>query len=128
VRPMFEADAEAVNRLYAESQFAFDWPKWPSKEYESVLLAVDKQDSPLMLCAAVKRVELYLLARNCDPFTKLEALTLIDRAMRDEMAAKGITKGYAFLQPSVELPFGRRLQRDFGWDMRRDPVYIVRGG
>lgn len=120
-------DLPVIEQMYADSAFCFDWPQWPDPQYENATVVVDDCDRPIMLCAAVKRVELYLLAGDADPYLKLEALSLLHETVRREMAAKGIKKGFAFLQPGIAKAFGRRLERMFRWEFRNDPVYLIRG-
>ena len=126
-RPLEPRDLPAIERMYATSPFCCDWPKWPNAQFEDVTVVVDENDAPVMMCAAVKRVELYLLATEGDPFLKLEALSLLHTEVSRNLVAKGIKVGFARLQPAIARSFGRRLVDLFHWERSEQPVYLIRG-
>lgn len=124
VRPLRESDLPALKRMAEAS--GYPYPDLSNPMIESVFVVEGENGQIVMACAAERIVQLYLFASpetvkngqengQMHPAVKLHALRLLHDAMAPGLRAKGYTEANAFIPPSIDKAFGRRLSRTFGW-------------
>lgn len=126
VRPIKDSDLPALRQMYEASGFGYQFPDFKSGMFEAIAVVVDDNDKPIMVAAAERIVQLYLLRGEiAHPAAALGAIRLLHEALRPALKAKGYREAEAFLPPAIAKNFGRRLMRSFGW-LKNWPSYCVR--
>lgn len=83
---------------------------------EAISVVVDEKDRPIMACAVERIIQGYLFTSNQGhPAMRLHAMRLLHQEMAGKLRSLGYNSCEAFLPPKLELSFGKRLERCFGW-------------
>ena len=116
VREYQDGDLERLKELHRNSGLGYDLPQSLSSEEFFARYVVEDGKSVVMAALLRATCEPYLLVdghwRN--PAWRFEALQRVEGVCRQAAQDRGIREAHAFLPPSMEKRFGRRLIR-MGW-------------
>lgn len=116
VRGLQFKDIPAIRKMYEESGFAYDFPDFYDPMFEGASVVVDDNDNPIMMAAAERIVQLYLICdKTGHPAARLHAIRLLHEDLRPKLAAKGYRSAEAFIPPQIEKTFSKRLAKTFNW-------------
>jgi hypothetical protein len=114
IRTLENSDLPILAAMAEKSQFPYPDPQSP--KVEAVFVVTDDDGKPIMACAALAIVELYLFCDDeFDTYEKLHALRLLHEQMGKTLIEKGWCEVNCFIPPQIALRFGRRLERTFAW-------------
>jgi len=104
-----------LERIHAAQGHSYPFPDL--EKFVGVVVAVDENDVPVQAIAARPTVELYLIGDPNwrTPKWRLLVVEALFHRITDVLRSLGYTDCHAWLPPSVERAFGRRMERDFGW-------------
>ena len=119
IREYNEGDLEALQRMHAQSGFAYTFPNLGDPLFVSKLVLSDEHGLPKMAALARLTCEMYLLidrrgSRAGDARTRYAELVEIHRAGEKDLLRKGLEDAHAWLPPPIARRFGRRLA-SLGW-------------
>ena len=112
IRPAIPEDYESIKEIYLKMGFDYTLPN--IDEFVDIQVVVDDKDEIQMVLAARKEVSYYLLIDpECElnPFMKWEYFKKILQLSFDALRKLGFHSVNAWLPPSIEKSFGRRLQK-----------------
>jgi hypothetical protein len=113
IRRYRESDRAALKKLSAHQDFPYPDPDSPL--CDSIWVACDDEDRPVMEISAHRTAELYLrLSPDVSPMAALHAGGELLRNIRDDLCFNGLNEAQAFVSPRIERSFGRHLQKHFG--------------
>lgn len=116
-RMLIESDIPLIRAAYERSGLEFEFPSLRGPRIETVMIAVDDYNHPVMAVAAERILQLYLFPLNTEatPYQKLAAIQQIHCDMAPKLRAKGYDEVNAFIPPSLFASFSRRLKKTFDW-------------
>lgn len=115
-RPAEERDYEVLKSIHERAKLRFPLPDFSSPMIEANEVVVDDRGEIIMAGIAHRTAEIYLLAPpGFHPMVKMEAIRLLHQSIRDNIAPKGYSEAFSFVQPEFAR-FGRHLHKWFGWE------------
>lgn len=117
-RPANSIDCEELKQIYAQSGLIFQMPQLDSPLIEAAEVVTDDNGKIMFGAIAQRTLEIYLIAPygQFHPMVKMEGIRLLHGSIRDTIAIKGYSEGFAFIPPTIEHPYGRHLRKWFGWE------------
>jgi hypothetical protein len=114
VRTLIDSDIPTLRSWAGASPFPYVDPDSPT--VEGIWVLTDDEDRPVMAVMANRLVEIYLLmSEGMTALSTVYALRQLHEVAAEELKRKGYSNAEAFLPPSIERRFGRRLERSFKW-------------
>lgn len=117
VRDVAQKDLPRLRELFEQQGFEYELPDFADKDFLAKQAVVDDADRVVMMVAARRTVELYMLVDKDweTPGWRMQAFALLHAAMRKVLIRLGIADAHCWLPPAIAKSFGRRLMRQFGW-------------
>lgn len=114
IRPLRGSDIPILERMHADSGFAYTMPD--QRLIEAAFVVADENDEPVQVAIAERTVQLYLLGKSGGhPMAKMRGIQQLHEALREKLKPLGYKFADAWLPPQIERSFGKRLIRSFGW-------------
>jgi hypothetical protein len=111
-RALKQSDIPILRQMAEASGFPYPDPL----KLEAIRVVADDEDRPIMAAGAERLIQAYLWCGDFQrPHAKVFALRLLEEEMIAALRAKGYTSIEAYLPPTVEKQFSRRLERTFGF-------------
>lgn len=123
-RALRQSDIPILTQIAERS--GFPYPELDHPHIESVLVAVDSEDRPIIAVAAKRLIEIYgWVDSEQSPAVLMGAWRLLHQGMAENLRAKGYNGAECLIPPPIAGKFGRRLERTFGW-IKNWPSWCVR--
>lgn len=127
IRYLKESDIPRLKRLYKKMGVPLPFPNL-NEFLPNMPVIVDEKNRVVMAVGMVPSVEVWLFMDKDweTPGMRMEAFKVIHEWIRKDLKAKGFIQAHAFLPPSLEKQFGRRLTKTFKWVKEFWPCFCRR--
>lgn len=126
VRMLKASDIPRLKRIYKKMGVPLPFPNL--NEFLPIPVVVDEKNRVVAAVGSVPTVEVWLfLDKDWEtPGMRLEAFRILHDWVQKDLYSSGVIQVHAFVPPSFEKSFSKRLVKSFGWIKETWPCFFRR--